>query len=76
MVVPDILRLECNFVSPLHSPWLYVIIKDGISVFDYTYLIFWNSFWTIAPVIGIGLFDRIVGGFNVLGVICKPLTFH
>ncbi|RDB22204.1 putative phospholipid-transporting ATPase C24B11.12c [Hypsizygus marmoreus] len=29
-------------------------------VFEYTYLLFWNSFWTIAPVIGIGLFDRIV----------------
>ncbi|KAL4077222.1 hypothetical protein V8B97DRAFT_1866494 [Scleroderma yunnanense] len=28
--------------------------------FDYTYLLFWNSFWTIAPVLGIGLFDRIV----------------
>ncbi|KAI9069193.1 phospholipid-translocating P-type ATPase [Trametes sanguinea] len=29
-------------------------------VFDYTYLLFWNTFWTIAPVIGIGLFDRIL----------------
>ncbi|KAH9928461.1 phospholipid-translocating P-type ATPase [Epithele typhae] len=29
-------------------------------VFEYTYLLFWNTFWTIAPVIGIGLFDRIV----------------
>ncbi|KAF8350409.1 phospholipid-translocating ATPase [Amanita rubescens] len=29
-------------------------------VFEYTYLIFWNSFWTFAPVIAIGLFDRIV----------------
>ncbi|KAG6864192.1 hypothetical protein C0991_011668 [Blastosporella zonata] len=29
-------------------------------VFEYTYLIFWNSFWTIAPVIAIGIFDRIV----------------
>ncbi|KAI0748707.1 phospholipid-translocating P-type ATPase [Daedaleopsis nitida] len=28
--------------------------------FEYTYLLFWNTFWTIAPVIGIGLFDRIV----------------
>jgi len=28
---------------------------------EYTYLLFWNSFWTIAPVIGIGLFDRIAG---------------
>lgn len=31
------------------------------SAFEYTYLLFWNSFWTIAPVLGIGLFDRIVG---------------
>ncbi|RPD56361.1 phospholipid-translocating P-type ATPase [Lentinus tigrinus ALCF2SS1-7] len=29
-------------------------------VFEYTYLLFWNTFWTIAPVIGIGVFDRIV----------------
>jgi len=28
-------------------------------VIEYTYLLFWNSFWTIAPVIGIGLFDRL-----------------
>jgi len=27
-------------------------------VMEYTYLLFWNSFWTIAPVIGIGVFDR------------------
>lgn len=24
-------------------------------------MIFWNSFWTLCPVIAIGLFDRIVG---------------
>ncbi|KAK7694056.1 hypothetical protein QCA50_003632 [Cerrena zonata] len=29
-------------------------------VYEYTYLLFWNSFWTILPVIGIGLFDRVV----------------
>jgi len=23
--------------------------------------LFWNSFWTLAPVIGIGLFDRFAG---------------
>ncbi|KAH0830747.1 hypothetical protein J3R83DRAFT_2226 [Lanmaoa asiatica] len=28
--------------------------------YEYTYLLFWNSFWTLAPVLGIGLFDRIV----------------
>ena len=29
-------------------------------MFEYTYLLFWNSFWTILPVIAMGLFDRIV----------------
>jgi len=36
----------------------------AFSAFEYTYLLFWNSFWTIAPVIAIGIFDRIVGMFN------------
>ncbi|KEP52384.1 phospholipid-translocating P-type ATPase [Rhizoctonia solani 123E] len=27
-------------------------------VFEYTYLLFWNVFWSIAPVIAIGIFDR------------------
>ena len=31
------------------------------SVFEYTYLIFWNVFWSLAPVIAIGLFDRNIG---------------
>ncbi|TDL24691.1 phospholipid-translocating P-type ATPase [Rickenella mellea] len=29
-------------------------------VFEYTYLLFWNVFWSIAPVIAIGIFDRII----------------
>lgn len=42
--------------------WWYQIYCGWSSsyVFEYTYLLFWNSFWTIAPVLGIGLFDRIV----------------
>ncbi|TFK63348.1 phospholipid-translocating P-type ATPase [Pluteus cervinus] len=38
-------------------------IYDGWSsnyVFEYTYLLFWNSFWTFFPAIGMGLFDRFV----------------
>jgi phospholipid-translocating ATPase len=27
------------------------------SVFEYTYLLFWNIFWTLLPVIALGLFD-------------------
>jgi len=37
-----------------------------LSVFEYTYLIFWNSFWTLCPVIAIGLFDRIVGAYTAM----------
>ena len=40
------------------------------SVFEYTYVLFWNIFWTIAPVIGIGLFDRILG--ECIRGRCKP----
>ncbi|KAG6335478.1 hypothetical protein ID866_3606 [Astraeus odoratus] len=42
------------------SGFLHRTDTPSYSVFDYTYLLFWNSFWTIAPVLGIGLFDRIV----------------
>jgi hypothetical protein len=31
------------------------------SVMDYIYILFWNSLWTVAPVIGVGLFDRFLG---------------
>ncbi|KAF9065769.1 hypothetical protein BDP27DRAFT_1331540 [Rhodocollybia butyracea] len=27
---------------------------------DYTYVLFWNSLWTVAPVVGFGLFDRVL----------------
>ena len=30
-------------------------------MFDYNYILFWNSLWTVAPVVGIGLFDRFLG---------------
>ncbi|KAG8996124.1 hypothetical protein FRB94_008549 [Tulasnella sp. JGI-2019a] len=29
-------------------------------VFDYTYLLFWNVLWSLAPVITIGIFDRVI----------------
>ncbi|KAI0683336.1 phospholipid-translocating P-type ATPase, partial [Cytidiella melzeri] len=42
--------------------WWYMIYCAWSSqyVFEYTYLLFWNSFWTILPVIAMGLFDRVV----------------
>ncbi|KAJ7029355.1 phospholipid-translocating ATPase [Mycena alexandri] len=42
--------------------WWFQIYNGWSSsyVFEYTYLLWWNSFWTIAPVIALGLFDRLV----------------
>jgi len=49
-------------VVPTGILWWYQIYSawSGYYVFDYTYILFWNSLWTILPVIGIGLFDRIM----------------
>ncbi|KII88208.1 hypothetical protein PLICRDRAFT_175835 [Plicaturopsis crispa FD-325 SS-3] len=41
--------------------------------FDYTYLLFWNSFWTIAPVIAMGLFDRMVDADVLMAM---PELYH
>ncbi|KAE9411132.1 phospholipid-translocating P-type ATPase [Gymnopus androsaceus JB14] len=42
--------------------WWFQIYNAWSSAyaFEYTYLLFWNAFWTIAPVIAIGIFDRII----------------
>ncbi|SCZ97715.1 BZ3500_MvSof-1268-A1-R1_Chr4-3g07400 [Microbotryum saponariae] len=33
---------------------------SATTVYEYTYLLFWNVFWTLLPVIAIGVFDRSV----------------
>ncbi|SCV69075.1 BQ2448_2095 [Microbotryum intermedium] len=33
---------------------------SATTVYEYTYLLFWNVFWTLFPVIAIGVFDRSV----------------
>jgi phospholipid-translocating ATPase len=48
------------------------------SVIDYTYLLFWNVFWSLAPVIAIGVFDRHIGRqfltlFALYPVLMKPV---
>ncbi|TFL07331.1 hypothetical protein BDV98DRAFT_599642 [Pterulicium gracile] len=42
-------------------------------VFEYTYLLFWNSFWTIAPVIALGVFDRMIDYHTLMQV---PELYH
>ena len=75
VVVPDILRLVVCLVSPTRfASWRLDTSKPiQTSVFDYTYLLFWNSFWTLCPVIAIGLFDRIVGE-NLMSILAAPTS--
>jgi len=50
-----------------------------LSAFDYVYILLWNSIWTIAPVIGIGLFDRFLGMFyssHYSNTMLSPLDSH
>jgi hypothetical protein len=64
--------MECQLVSFIEyfHPLDTKLLLLSRSVFDYNYILFWNSLWTIAPVIAIGLFDRFLGESGTFGV--KP----
>lgn len=69
MVVYDLLWMEFSIVSLIpiwHLAYFKVILN---SVFEYTYLLWWNVFWSLCPVIAIGLFDRIVGMSNQCNIL-------
>ncbi|KAJ3822147.1 phospholipid-translocating ATPase [Lentinula raphanica] len=57
-----ILNFFYKNVVPTGVLWWFQIYCAWSATFvmDYTYILFWNSLWTIAPVVGIGLFDRIL----------------
>ncbi|KIK68118.1 hypothetical protein GYMLUDRAFT_36948 [Collybiopsis luxurians FD-317 M1] len=57
-----ILNFFYKNVVPTGILWWFQIYCgwSATYVMDYTYVLFWNSLWTIAPVVGIGLFDRVV----------------
>lgn len=61
MVVYDLLWLELSVVCEPIFFSLFMTSNHCYSVFEYTYLLWWNVFWSLCPVIAIGLFDRIVG---------------
>jgi len=48
-----------NIVSVGVLAWFQIYAGwSATYVMDYIYILFWNSLWTIAPVVGVGLFDR------------------
>ncbi|PFH51676.1 hypothetical protein AMATHDRAFT_141843 [Amanita thiersii Skay4041] len=57
-----ILNFFYKNIMPVGVLWWFQIYSawSGYYGFDYIYILFWNSLWTILPVIGIGLFDRIL----------------
>lgn len=57
-----------SFFLPLSSTWA---LKHRASVYDYIYVLFWNSIFTVAPVVGLGVFDRILGTLSL-----TPLRHH
>ncbi|KAG6908762.1 hypothetical protein DXG01_003374 [Tephrocybe rancida] len=60
---------------PVGVLWWFQIYDgwSGNYSLDYIYILFWNSIWTIAPVIGIGLFDRILDSHILMAV---PELYH
>ncbi|KAJ4466566.1 hypothetical protein C8R41DRAFT_803316 [Lentinula lateritia] len=57
-----ILNFFYKNVVPTGILWWFQIYCAWSATFvmDYTYILFWNSLWTIAPVVGVGLFDRVL----------------
>ncbi|KAJ4478456.1 phospholipid-translocating ATPase [Lentinula aciculospora] len=57
-----ILNFFYKNIVPTGILWWFQIYCAWSATFvmDYTYILFWNSLWTIAPVVGVGLFDRIL----------------
>ncbi|KAF8880731.1 hypothetical protein CPB85DRAFT_1442956 [Mucidula mucida] len=50
----NVVPMGIKFWFQIYNGW------SASFVFDYVYILFWNSLWTLLAVVGIGLFDRIV----------------
>ncbi|KAF5358414.1 hypothetical protein D9756_001292 [Leucocoprinus leucothites] len=70
-----ILNFFYKNVVPTGVLWWFQIYCgwSGSFAFDYVYILLWNSIWTIAPVIGIGLFDRFLDSHVLMQV---PEIYH
>jgi len=48
----EIINIGYLFFFQIYCAW------STTQALDYIYLLFWNAFWTVAAVIGVGIFDR------------------
>lgn len=63
-----------NIVPTCVLLWFQIYCAGSATyAFDYTYILFWNSFWTIAPVVGLGLFDRFLDSHVLMDL---PELYH
>ncbi|KAF8912178.1 hypothetical protein CPB84DRAFT_1761491 [Gymnopilus junonius] len=65
-----ILNFFYKNIVPIGVLWWFQIYDAWSAnyVTDYTYILFWNSLWTIAPVVGIGIFDRFLDSHVLMQV--------
>jgi phospholipid-translocating ATPase len=65
-----ILNFFYKNIIPVGVLWWFQIYDAWSAnyVINYDYILFWNSLWTVAPVIGIGLFDRFLDAHVLMAV--------
>lgn len=56
------INIFCLFWFQIYCGW------SSTQGMDYIYLLLWNAFWTVAAVIGLGLFDRILPDHVLMAV--------
>jgi len=65
-----ILNFFYKNIIPVGVLWWFQIYDAWSAnyVMNYDYILFWNSLWTVAPVVGIGLFDRFLDAHVLMAV--------
>ncbi|KAJ7047444.1 phospholipid-translocating ATPase [Mycena alexandri] len=70
-----ILNFFYKNIVPIGVLWWFQIYNawSATYVFAYVYVLFWNSLWTLLPVVAIGVFDRFIDAKVLMAV---PELYH
>ncbi|KIY66080.1 phospholipid-translocating P-type ATPase [Cylindrobasidium torrendii FP15055 ss-10] len=63
----NVVPMGIKFWFQIYNGW------SASFVFDYVYILFWNSLWSVLGVVGIGLFDRILDAKTLMDM---PELYH